>query len=190
MDFIVVYDKKADGNPVVAIHSQRFTKAVITLQDIHPEDNAAERGVIVVPGDIIHNSVVRKYKCDRKGNPVLRPVLHDKVKDLVTINDSALGQNILVFGEPYVEVKSLLDLTGKSASHTAVNPEKGIIGVGSRTGLYTVTCRVDTGVLAPEVLSEEKNWEWERDRNGTIVGMKLLQAPQPEPNGRNNAAGA
>ncbi len=188
MDFIVVYDKAKEGNPIVAIHSQRFAKPDVSLRDIHPNDDPAERGLVMVPGDVIHNRVVRKFKSDRKGHPVMQPVLHDKVKELVTVNDSALGQNILVFGEPYAEVKSLLDLTGKSASHTAVNPEKGIIGIGSRSGLYTVTCRVDTGVQAPEVLSEEKNWEWERDQVGTIIGMKLLQAPQPELNVRDKAA--
>jgi hypothetical protein len=181
MDFIVVYDKKTPGNPIIAVHSQRFTKANVTLKDIHPEDDPAEHGVVIVPGEVIHKSVLRKYKRDRKGKVLMRSVMQERSKDLVTVADSALGENILVFGEPYAEILSATDLAGKRARTTAVNPEKGVIGVGNRSGQFTVVCQVDTGTQAPEIVGEEKNWEWDRDREGNIVGMKLLKEISAEP---------
>ena len=74
-------------------------------------------------------------------------------------------------------IRSVTDLSGKSAPFTDKNPAKGIIGVGARSGCFTVVCEVDTGQQAPEVLSEEKNWEWRRDAAANIVGMLSRRCP-------------
>jgi len=124
---------------------------------------------------------LRTYKRDRNGKLQMQSLLQDKTKDLVSVADSALGQNILVFGEPYAEIKSVTDLAGERVRNTAVNPDKGIIGLGSRAGYFTVICKVNTGVQAPEIVQEERNWDWDRDRAGNIVGMKLLKRFSPEP---------
>lgn len=181
MRVIVVYEKKSAGNPIVGIHAKPLEKDEIDLKDVYPEADPKKYGVVLVPQEVVSQMTVRKYKRDRKGKVVMQPVLQDKTKDLASMPDSALGENILVFGEPYVEVKSVTDLAGKKVRHTALKPEKGVIGVGERSGHFSVACQVETGAQAAELLGEEKNWEWERDREGNIVGMKLLKKLRAEP---------
>ena len=74
MDYIVVYEKKARGNPIVAIHSQRFQKDAVELTDIHPKDNPDERGVVIVPGEIISRMVIQEFKRNEVGEIVQQPV--------------------------------------------------------------------------------------------------------------------
>ena len=188
MDFIVVYDKKASGNPIVAIHSGRLEKDNIELHDIHPDDDPEERGVVMVPAEIISQMVTRKYRRDRKGNVVQKPVLREASKSLSSVLDTSLGGNIILFGEPVAELVGITDLAGQPVEGKVVNAEHGIIGVGERSGFFTVSCRVDTGVEAPVVTSEKENWRWKRDDDGNIVGMELIteqpaqeQAPSPSP---------
>jgi len=179
MAHIVVYDRKSTGNPTVMIHSSPRGQERGDLQHGLAGADPKQYGVVLVPDEVVTQMVARKYKRDRKGKVVLRPVLQEKAKNLASVSDSSLGENILVFGEPYTEIKSITDLAGKKTRHTAVNPEKGVIGVGTRSGHFTVTCEVDTGARVPEGVSEEKNWEWERDREKNIVGMKLLKKQPP-----------
>ncbi len=175
MDFIVVYDKKTSGNPIVAIHSQRFHKDTVELKDIHPEDDPNEQGVVIVPGEIINQMVIRKYKRDREGKIVQKPLLQERTKGLTSMPDTALGQSILVFGEPITEIISITGLDGQSIEGTIVKGEKGIIGIGSNAGLFTVICCVDTGIIQPEIISEKQNWKWKRDDDGNIIGMELVE---------------
>ena len=180
MPHIVVYDKTSAGSPIVGIHSAPPGEEHVELQDIHPGADPTHYGAVLVPDDVVAQMTARKYKRDRKGKLLMQPVLQEKTKDLIAAADSALGENILVFGEPYAAIKSVTDLKGHTAPHTAKNPAKGIIGVGKRSGYFTVTCTVDTGVQAPETLAEEKNWEWERDGDKNIVGMRLLKQLSPD----------
>jgi hypothetical protein len=175
MPHIVVYDKKSAGSPIVGIHSAPPGQEHVELQDIHPGADPTRYGAVLVPDDVIAQMTARQYKRDRKGKVVTQSVLEERTKDLVAAADSALGENILVFGEPYAEIKSVTDLNGRKARHTAKNPAKGIIGVGTRSGFFTVTCNVDTSVQAPAMLAEEKNWEWERDSDENIIGIRLLK---------------
>jgi hypothetical protein len=181
MNYVVVYDRKAADNPIVGIHGGIVDKAQVDLQEVHPGADPKKYGVVVVPEEIISQMTLREYKRDSAGEVLTHPVLQERTKELVSVADSALGENILFFGEPYAEVKSVVDLAGKKAHPASMNAGKGIIGLGQRSGLFTVTCAVDTGAQAPEMLEEEKNWEWEKDREGNIVGMKLLGKPRREP---------
>jgi len=175
MTHIVVYDKKSTGNPIVGVHAAPPRQEHVSLDDVHPGADPSQYGVLLVADDIVAQMTARRYRRDRKGRLVMRPVLHDRSKELLTAADSALGENIIAFGEPYAEIRSVTDLSGKSAPFTAKNPAKGIIGLGARSGHFTVVCKVDTGQQAPEVVSEEKNWEWQRDSAANIVGMRLLR---------------
>lgn len=175
MTQVVVYDKKSKGNPIVGIHAAPPGQEQVSLDDIHAGADPAQYGVLLVADDIVAQMTVHKYKRDRKGRLVMRPVLQDRFKELITAADSALGENIIAFGEPYATIRSVTDLSGKSAPFTGKNPAKGIIGLGARSGCFTVVCEVDTGQQAPEVVSEEKNWEWQRDAAANIVGMRLLR---------------
>jgi hypothetical protein len=177
MDFIVIYDKKTRGNPIVAIHSQRFRNQAVTLKDIHPEDDPAERGIVIVPGEILNNRMKRKYKRDKEGNIVQKPVLQERSKDLTSVADASLKQNILIFGEPVAELSTIKDLAGKKVRGTIVDEAKGIIGIGDRSGHFTVVCCVSTGLSEPEVASESPNWKWEYDTDGNVTGMVLLKQP-------------
>ena len=180
MEFIVVYDKKKAGNPIVAIHSQRFVKEVIELKDIHPGDDPNERGVVVVPGEIVSQMVIRNYKRDREGNIKKNPVHQEKTKELISVMDTALDQNILIFGEPVIKLVDITDLKEKRIRGNLVNAGKGVIGIGDDSGLFKVTCMIDTGFSRPEVSSEKKNWKWKTDREGNIIGMELIEKQTPE----------
>jgi hypothetical protein len=175
MTQIVVYDKKSKGNPIVGIHAARSRQDQVSLEDVHAGADPARYGVLLVADDIVAQMTAHKYKRDRKGRLVMRPVLQDRSKELLTTADSALGENIIAFGEPYAKIRSVTNLSGKSAPFSEKHPAKGIIGLGERSGCFTVVCEVDTGQQAPEVVSEEKNWEWERDGAANIVGMRLLK---------------
>jgi hypothetical protein len=145
------------------------------LQDIYPSADPQHYGLLVVPDAVIDQMTLHKYRVDRQGKPLLRPVLQEKTKALLAVPDSALGQSVLAFGEPYVEIKSITDVKDKTVQATAVDAAKGIVGLGARSGYFTVTCTVDTGVAAPEVVAQEKNWDWVRDSGGNVAGMKLLK---------------
>jgi hypothetical protein len=181
MTYIVVYERKS-GNPIVGVHSAAPGQERAELQDIHPGADPKQFGAVLVPDNIIGQMTARKYKRDRKGKLQMQAVLQEKTRDLVTLADSSLGENILLFGEPYAEIKSVTDLGGKRPRHTAIDPAKGIIGVGARSGAFTVVCAVDTGARVPEIAAEEKNWEWERDREKNIIGMRLLKNLPPDAN--------
>ena len=175
MDFIVVYDKSAVGSPIVAVHSQRFTKEDVTLQDIHPDDDPSKRGIVVVPGEIVSRMVLRKYKRGKNGQLLEKPVLVVKTKVVTSIPDSAVKQNIVFFSEPIAELVSVTDLSGNGVRAKALSSEKGVIGVGESSGVFSVVCNVTTGVTEPEVVSEKQNWRWKRDAEGNIVGMELIE---------------
>lgn len=175
MEYIIVYDKKTSGNPIVAIHSQRFSKGTIKLEDIHPDDDPNEHGVVVVPGEIINQMVIRKYKLDIKGNVIQKTVEQEKTKELTSIMDTSTGQNVLVFGEPITEIRNITNLMKQTIDGTVMNAEKGIIGIGGNTGFFTVTANVDTGLKQPEIISEKQNWKWKRNDKGEIIGMDLIK---------------
>ncbi len=175
MEYIVVYDKKLNGNPIVAIHSQRFGKNTVELKDIHPEDDPNERGVKVVSGDIISQMFVRGYKTEKKANMMQKSIEQEKMKELTSTMDSSIGQNILIFGEPFTKIIQITNLMDQSIEGTVVNHYKGIIGIGGNTGLFTVTCKVDTGIKMPEISEDKTNWRWKRDNNGKIIGMELIK---------------
>lgn len=175
MEYIVVYDKKTSGNPIVAIHSKRFSKDKVALRDIHPDDDPEQSGVVVVPEEIINQMVIRNHKVDRKGNVIQKPVEEIKTKELTSLMDSSLKQNILVFGEAVTRIISITNLKGQRIEGTIVDPEKRIIGIGSNTGFFIVTCNVDTGVRQPEIASEKQNWKWRLDNEGNIIGMELIK---------------
>ncbi len=181
MDFIIVYDKRAEGNPIVAMHSQRFDTPTVDLRDIHPEDDPDERGVVVVPGEVAARMTTYDYQLDADGNPVQEPVLQEVTRDLTSIMDLALGQNILVFGEPVEDVVQVVDVLDQPVQAELANAAKGVITIGSASGLLSVTARVRTGRSHPVIVGEHTNWQWERDADGNITGLTLLDANEPQP---------
>jgi hypothetical protein len=175
MAHIVIYDKQASGNPIVSIQPAGSQGASVSLADVYPSADPRRYGLVVVPGEVIDRMTLVKAKVDRKGKVVMQPVMQEKTKALLSASDSALGQNILLFGEPYDEIRGATDAEDHAVPATAVDPKKGLVGVGKRSGYFSLTCAVATGAEAPETASQEKNWEWVRDATGAISGMRTLK---------------
>ena len=138
-------------------------------------DDPSKRGIVVVPGEIVSRMVLRKYKRGKNGQLLEKPVLVVKTKVVTSIPDSAVKQNIVFFSEPIAELVSVTDLSGNGVRAKALSSEKGVIGVGESSGVFSVVCNVTTGVTEPEVVSEKQNWRWKRDAEGNIVGMELIE---------------
>lgn len=172
---IVLYDKQARDNPIVSIQPAARETRKASLQDSFPGADANRYGVVIVPDDVIERMTAHEYKTDRKGKVALQPVLQQKTKAVLSASDSALGQNIVSFGEPYAEIGAVTDAKDQPVQATALDPKKGLVGLGKSSGFFSVTCAVATGAEAPEIVSHEKNWEWVRDAGGAISGMKILK---------------
>lgn len=177
MDYIVVYDKKTEGNPITGIHSQRFGEEDLKVTDIHPDDDPKKCGLIIVPEEIVRNMIAVKYKADSKGNVVEEPVVQEITKDLATVKDTSLKTNIVAFGESVKKLVSVKNLTNKNVKAKLVDAEKGVLDMGSGSGLMTVTCMVPSGETQPVIESEKANWKWLKDKKGNITGMTLIKKP-------------
>lgn len=177
MDYIIVYDKKTTGNPIVGVHSQRFESEKVTLNDIHPGEDPKRYGFIVVTEEIVRNMITVKYKTDRKGQTVYEPVAREETRDLTSIKDTSLNTNIVLFEANVAKVVSVKDLNDKTVKATIINAEKGIIDVGKSSGFMTVTCHVQMGEEQPVIESQEVNWKWVKDKKRNITAMKLISKP-------------
>ncbi len=178
MEFIIVYDKKTEGHPILGIHSHRFGEGELALENIQPEEDPKHCGFIVVPEEIVRNMVRIKYKTDRKGNVIQEPVVEEISKDLPAIRDTALKTHIVVFGAPIEKLVSVKNLAQKKVKAKVIDAEKGVIDVGSASGLMSVTCQVPTGESEPVIETEEPNWKWVTDKKGHIIGMELIHKPE------------
>ena len=116
-----------------------------------------------------------KYKADSKGNIVEEPVVQEITRDLATVKDTSLKTNIVALGESVKKIVSVRNLTNKKVKAKLVNAKKGVLDVGTASGLMTVTCRVPTGETQPVVESEKANWKWVKDKKGNITSMQLIK---------------
>lgn len=170
MEYIVIYEKKK-GHSIVSIEPKLIPPRG-KIQDFFPHIDFNQFGFLIIPEEIISHLELVEYERDKKGEVIFEPVMRDVQKKISSKFDSAFNSNLLIFGETFVELVSVVNLKNEEVRAIMVDSERGIIDIGDRTGFFTVTCRIKTAE-EPKIESRKKNWDWV-ESEGKIIGIKLI----------------